>query len=748
MATMKDVAKTAGVSVATVSNYINTARSVSINRSERIAEAIDVLHYVPNQMAKTLKSNRNNSVGVILPNISDNYYVQIFQGIEHYLNEKGYFVNIGISNDLPEIERKYLFYFLKNKVMGFIVVTSQPNNSMFFTEHIFSKYIPFVHIDRQLTVPDTTFLTFDNKKTLNQLTDYFKKKGKHRITLIAGSKLYSCEKDAVEGYLAALNKNDTPYIVHTMLNKEAAFRSTVLHLKENKPEVIITTSKLVTQGVLESLSIAGYQVPNDVIVATLGEDDWNRYNGFQSILSTARESIMMGSEAARLILSQIEAPKVYEPHVKVFEDKCNNFNILLNNNSVCTYNNKAHLNVMMLDTLQSDLFEGLLPYFKNACQSEINIEKIPHHRLLSEIYHDEGRFDVYMYDMPWLYSLANDGILSDISCYIESESFKKDIYLKDSLDVYGKFRGRYYGLPFMYAPQILFYRRDIFENRTIRNEFYRRYNIKFQPPRSFKEFNIISDFLRNDINPLSPTKYGTAVPAAYEECLIPEIYMRMRSYGSRIYDQEFKVVFDTSQTVKAYANFEELLKCSVPDYMTLNDMIVVDEFLNGNIAMLITYPSFISNINDLQRNCQTGQVGIANIPGKSPILGGWCLGISDKSNNKEKSFDFIYRACGEEMANYSTIMAGQSAIAKVFDNNELISLYPWLPLYKNIYDYAEPIIPPFASNRKPIPQNKIDSIVAQWLYKLIDGTLSIEDTICRTHIELCGLFHSYGYRQE
>ncbi len=64
-------------------------------------------------------------------------------------------------------------------------------------------------------------------------------------------------------------------------------------------------------------------------------------------------------------------------------------------------------------------------------------------------------------------------------------------------------------------------------------------------------------------------------------------------------------------------------------------------------------------------------------------------------------------------------MAGQSAIAKVFDNNELISLYPWLPLYKDAYDFAQPVIPPYMDGRRIIPQAEIDKILYQWkpIYK-------------------------------
>jgi multiple sugar transport system substrate-binding protein len=749
MATMKDVAREAGVSVATVSNYINNTKNVSSKLCEKIADAIERLHFVPNQAAKTLKSNFNNNIGVILPNIQDNYYTSIFQGIERFFYEKGYCVNIGITNDLEEIEQRYIIDFLQRKVSGLIIVTSQPDNKDFFINNITSKKIPLIHIDRRIDIPNAGFLTFNNKKTLFKMADYFLKSGKRNITIITGHENYSCENEAVKGYIKAFEQNNIPVsrqnIVHTSLNKEAAFRSCVLHLKHQRPEVIITTSKPVTLGVLESLAIAGFNVPENVIVATLGEDNWSTFNDFQNIVSSSREAISMGNEAAKQLYAQItEDAEHLSPKTIVFEDKYQTCNCLIKSTE-SRYNESTELRIKMLDTLQVNLFEGLLPWFKNNYHINTKMEKVPHNKLLDSIYNDDGSTDVFMYDMPWLYSMANDNVLADISDYIKNAGINKSIYLKDCMDIYGKYQNKNYGLPFMYAPQILFYRKDLFQSRALRNEFARHHKISLRPPRSWKDFNSIAHFFTNALNPMSPTKYGTAVAAAYKECLIPEIYMRMRAYASQIYNKDLNVTFKSDQTIKAYTNFTELIRNASPDCTLQNDMSVVDEFLNGNIAMLVTYPSFISNINDLQRSCQIGQVGFAHIPGKCPILGGWGLGVSEKSKNKELAFRFIHWACGESMSNYSTIMAGQSAIAKVFDNNELISLYPWLPLYKSAYDIAQPITPPFISNNKFIPQNKIDAIISKWLYKLIADEISIDDTVSNTHTELNQLFH--GYKQ-
>lgn len=115
MATIKDVARMAGVSIATVSNYLNQTKPVSREASSRIQEAVDTLQYAQNLSAKNLKSNSYTDVGIILPNFDDTYYVQVFQGIESTFQNTGYYTNLAFSYDIPDFEQNIIHNFLKNK---------------------------------------------------------------------------------------------------------------------------------------------------------------------------------------------------------------------------------------------------------------------------------------------------------------------------------------------------------------------------------------------------------------------------------------------------------------------------------------------------------------------------------------------------------------------------------------------------------------------------------------------------------
>ena len=113
MATLKDVANLAGVSIATVSNYLNNTKPVSKEISKKIQDAVNELHYSINLNAQNLKSKINTDIGVILPSLNDSYYVQLFQGIKSYFQNTNYYLNLDFSENIPEFEKNIVHNLLK-----------------------------------------------------------------------------------------------------------------------------------------------------------------------------------------------------------------------------------------------------------------------------------------------------------------------------------------------------------------------------------------------------------------------------------------------------------------------------------------------------------------------------------------------------------------------------------------------------------------------------------------------------------
>ncbi len=739
MATIRDVAEAAGVSVATVSNYINKTRPIRRDKAERIAAAIHQLGYVPNLMARTLRRRSGNTIGVLLPNVQDQYYVQLLQGIEQYCTGRNYFVSLGISGESAEQEQKYLAHFSENQAAGMICVSCMPQKSAML-QQIADNGTPLVCIDRRVTGLSASFLHFDNRKTMAELTQSCIVRGCTHILCICGPAAYSCEQEAEDGFQQALSAHTEcrGTVLHTALNKEAAFRAMLLYLQKNRPDAVLATAKSVAAAVLESLMLAGLSPSDDVFVGALGEDNWDRQSDRPDVVYTARQAITMGKAAAAQLFASIENPSL-PPQEQVFEDV---WQRKPKPGVTAVKAKEKRLTALMLDTRQVELFSGLVPCFEQLSGIKTDIIRVAEHEMLAAIQNPNQTADVAMFDLPWLYTLAKSGVLADISSYMEH--FDESIYLNQCLEHYGKCNGRYYGLPFTYAPQMLFYRRDLFENAALMAQYFSLYNEELRPPKSWSAFNRIAAFFDRQNRASSPVLYGTVIPAAYKECLLPEVYMRMRAYGGEVYNNRFQVHFNTPQTVKALSGLADLAATCPGALQKVTDRDAARIFLEGQSAMQITYPSFLSDTAALS-GAGGGWLGFDHVPGKCPILGGWSLGVLQNSKQKTAAFDFITWACGADMANYSAILAGQSAIAASFDNNELISLYPWLPLYRDIYPYAEPILPPHKPGREIIPQEAVDSAVADGIYALLNGRKTPEQAAASIGEALSSLFRRYRY---
>lgn len=740
MVTIKDVARRAGVSVATVSNYLNKTKPVSGETAARVAKAVEELQYTQNLMAKSLKSSVYNSIGVILPNLSDSYYVQIFQGIESAFNASDTDMNLAFSYDIPEMETKAALQMLQKQVRGLIVVTCQPDQWKFYYENFTKKGRPLILIDRSIQSLDTNLIRFDSQNVMYAATKQLLKMGYRNLTLMAGPEAFSCEKDCMEGYRQACQEEDCPEtVVNIALNKEDAFRKTTSLLRKAPPDGILATSELTATGIVEALHALGY-TKEDVAVVTLGEQHWNKHTHSFAAFSIERPAIDMGTRAAKMLLGQIRSPQTRESEQVLVT--CDIRDALQNlAESLAPAERRVHrdagkkLRVLMLDTPAVHSICRLLKNFEDQTGIRADVELRSHSSLYGDIMEDhnrkENRFDVYMYDIPWLPLLAAGGILKELSGHLDQ--IGAEGFLPDSMAYFGKYAGGFYGTPLMYAPQMLYYRKDLFRDATLCANYEKQYGAPLKPPKTFAEYNTVAKFFTADTDAIP---YGISIPAAYPECLAPELYTRLKAYGSDVIDKNGDVVIYNPNARKAYLNLSRAVKFAKPDFMHANDVSIVEDFLKGETAMLISYPGFLTDATDLRRNDRIGSIGCTHIPGRSPLLGGWSLGISSRSRQFEEAFAFLKWACTEQMATYFSMLGCYSAVSSTYTNDELVNLYPWRPLYHAVYPYTSPMLPIVSRKGEVVSPNDMDSIICKWIYQMFREDCEIEQILRETQREL------------
>ena len=146
---------------------------------------------------------------------------------------------------------------------------------------------------------------------------------------------------------------------------------------------------------------------------------------------------------------------------------------------------------MLLDNPSVHLFQGLIRNFEQLTGIQTEIRFLPHHAIFDEIRTGTAHYDVTMFDIPWLPLLAGS-VLDDFTN--ELDSFDTSQFFPNCFQHFGAFRGRIYGIPFMYAPQMLYYRKDLFADSALRAEFERETGASLRPPTTLKEYNAVAAF--------------------------------------------------------------------------------------------------------------------------------------------------------------------------------------------------------------------------------------------------------------
>ena len=739
MSTIKDVARHAGVSVGTVSNYMTGAKTVSPEMAKQIHQAVEELGYKPNSYAKNLRTNNNLEIGVILPNTYDQYYSFLLAGLERDLKQAGYYVNLALHDDVPEEEIAILDGFMRKDMCGLIVVSCQNSYRYFET----SKRTPTVFIDRKPGNTDVNFITFDTYETTKYLLNELRREGCETIALFAGPSSLSCEAEAVRAFREFYQDNDMPdaerYLRQLRSTKEEAFRTGVEYFSSNKPDAVIATSRNITNGLEQALSLLGISVNNDIRFVSYGQENWSRSVTSNGVLHTMRPAHWMGKKAARLLLDNIKSPLLFEKQQIVLHDKIIGKPLFRSEALLSSVIDRTRpIKVLLLDSPNAHAILRTHSDFTRKTGLNVDITLSEHGSLLNRLMSKEAvsDFDVVMYDNPWLDLLVRGKRLADLTDFTHSENFSADAFLPNLLDKVGVIDGRCYGVPFVFGPQILLYRKDLFENQQLKEQFEKKYRTRLRVPKTWFEFNVVSSFFTRKVNPNSPTPYGTAIAAGNQAILVPELMPRVWAYGGRVFDESGHAATNTSAFTKGVANFIEAFSYANPSTRNYTVEQTVADFYNGNIALLVGFASFVADVNNERKSKIIGKIGYSNIPGGYSVLASWGLGISPESKRKEEAFSFIRWTSDPSMSNYFAVLDGQSPLENVYMNDELANHYPWLPIIFRSYETNRPRKSFLRDDGTFVPITNAEHAIYRAIDDILQKNCSIEDALKRLTISI------------
>lgn len=314
-----EVAKSVGVSVATISRVLNGKGPVRADTRERVLAAIAEMGYVPHSAARSLSTRRTMSIGVLLPDIYGEFFSELIRGIDQVAKRTGYHVLVSGSHSDPQ-EVQALLHALHGRVDGIVIMAPiapiapiAPNTSSGgeVPEPIVPKGVPWIALGRGFAGRGMA-IQIDNVGGARSVVHHLADLGHRHIAMIAGPKENSDAADRHAGYVRALSERgialDPSLLFEGDFREESGHRAAhAILARQPRPTAIFAANDAMAIGCLAALSEQGLAVPADMALAGFDDIPIARYLTPQ--LTSVRVAIAeLGSRAMERLLSAIENP--------------------------------------------------------------------------------------------------------------------------------------------------------------------------------------------------------------------------------------------------------------------------------------------------------------------------------------------------------------------------------------------------------------------------------------------------------
>lgn len=322
-ATIKDVAKKAGVSVASAGRALGNYGKISDETKQKVLAAAEELHYIPNKLAQGMRSHSTKTIAVVVADIQNNFFGAIVAAIEQKAREKGYAVLICNSNEKRELELECLEMLASKQVDGILLASTFTDRKEIPTKYVktvFEKF-PIVAFDRKINgFPFTSVLT-DNYAMAYTVTKYLIGLGHDGIATIGSERekaISNTVKEREEGYRAALREAGISHdgiCITVDWQKEAETEKRInILLDYHRITAVIVLNNSIIGGFLNVLDARKIRFPDQISVVTWDDEE---HNVFMKMTSVRQPCKKMGELAATSLIEQIESENPHQEELTI-----------------------------------------------------------------------------------------------------------------------------------------------------------------------------------------------------------------------------------------------------------------------------------------------------------------------------------------------------------------------------------------------------------------------------------------------
>ncbi len=323
--TIKDVAKLANVSIATVSRVFSDKPFIRESTRKRVLQAAQKLQYKPSRVARSLRVQSSRIIGLIISDIQNPFFTALVRAVEDEAYLHNYAIFLCNSDETPPKENLYIDLMLAEKVAGVIITPALESGSNIWK--LIEAGIPVAAVDRGVTDLDVDTVVVDNVSGACELVSLLARQGHRRIGAILGSMQMTTGRERFLGYKRALEEAGLPFdadLVRMGVPKESLGYQYTLELLDelDAPTTIFAGNNLLPVGALRAIRERGLRIPGDISLCGFDDMEWTSL--ISPPLTVASQPIyQMGQEAVKLILSHIAnrsrrtAKIVLEPKLEV-----------------------------------------------------------------------------------------------------------------------------------------------------------------------------------------------------------------------------------------------------------------------------------------------------------------------------------------------------------------------------------------------------------------------------------------------
>ncbi len=632
MATMKDIAKKAGVSYGTVSNVLNKRGNTSLKKIKLVEEAAKELGYFYNENASSLRMNKKNDIALILPTLDNYFFRKIFNLLNNKLNK----LSLYVTNFNPSVEIELVNNSIKTKKYLIIVSCLGEDTSFYQSLSVSDTYIIFIN-SYPCNNKAFSYISLNYDQFFKDINEFIVKNNFKKVLFFSDKKIKPS------------NLIGTTVIIENSSLPSNTMSIAIEQLYQDDYDLIVTTSYEIFQAVNNARIILQKNdhlpiisiVDNDIIL------DFSLIPYYQDTDSLIKSIIQL-----------IKKPEMNEQSFIPFTGFLEETKI---------YNKNEAINILLISNPSAQALIKIKPYIEKKIGIKLNITLITYNEydlLLDEKY--VQNYDLIRIDMAHLPQMAST-LFMPLNHTLSS--FKEKFI--ENLDEYIYVDDIAYTLPFDISSMVLMYRKDIFDNQLIQRQYYEETKKHLFVPKNFTEYNHIEQFFNKNYHGVlfpSTTCIGSSITASNEFLL--------RVNKGHIFEEETLNINDAD--IK-YAL--ESYMCSVKSSKNKNNQFwddVINEYAEGNTVMSIVYSNYIHMLNS--HKDILFKTNFIKTPSDTSYIGGGVIGLTKYTKKEKLVYKFLEVLYSDEICKLLTHLGASMPTKNIYDNLSLTENYPWLKL--------------------------------------------------------------------